>query len=256
MKLIQSPSPSARLLGSLACGLGLALLVASNGCSSDDTSSDMPPATGTDGGAGAASTGAAGGGMAGSAASEAGTAGSGGSAGAGSTSDAGLCAHPQMASDIGDHCDVDGGGTLKQPATTCPAAGDAAAGQSGDGGMPFSHSGTFTDDDDCKYDVSYGAACVGVTTTFDVMLKSRATGMPVTGANPHIEVTSQDTPSHKLPTSPKPVTTEVGNGEYKISNVPLDLDGFWTVRFTFFDDCANTEATSKHGGVSFTVIMR
>jgi hypothetical protein len=243
-------SRSACLLGSLAFGLGLTLLVAATGCSSDDTSADM----GTSGGAGTGSTGTAGGGMAGSASTEGGTAGGGGSAGASSTPDAGLCAHPQMASDVGDHCDTDGG-TIKQAATTCPTGGDAAV-ASGDAGVPFSHSGTFTDDDQCKYDVSYGIACDGATFTFNVTLKSRATGMPVTGASPQIEATSQDTPSHKLPSSPKPVTTEVGNGDYKISNVPLDLEGFWTVRFTFFPNCADTEATSKHGGVSFTVIMR
>jgi hypothetical protein len=247
-----SLSRSTSLLGVL--GLGFTLLAAAPGCSSDDTSAEMTPAP--DGGAGGGSAGSAGGGMAGST-----TAGGGGTGGTSSTADAGLlCAHPQMASDVGDHCDTDAG-TIRQAATTCPSGGDAAA--SGDGGAPFSHSGTFTDDDDCKYDVSYGIACDGATFTFNITLKSRtqmaagdAGELGVTGANPQIEAVSQDMPSHKLPSTPKPVTTEVGNGDYKISNVPLDLEGFWTVRFTFFPACAGTEATSKHGGVSFTVIMR
>ncbi len=227
------------MAGTLAWGLGLALLAPVAGCSSDDVAATPV------GGAGSASTGTAG---AGGEATEAG----GGMAGAGSGTDAGaLCARPQMASDIGDHCVVDGG-TVKNPATTCPTGGASAA----DGGeevYPMNHSGTSSDDDNCKYDVSYGIVPCdhGGLTTLNVNLKSRATGMPMTGADPHIEALVDNHPLG----NPEPKTTELGNGDYKIEGVHFDKDGFWTVRFHFFETCSETAPASKHSHIAFTVIV-
>jgi len=232
-----SSSRSSSLLGSLALGFGLSLFAMSGGCSSDDTAATGTTTTETEGGAGTAA------GAAGS---------SGGAAGAGSGTDGGLCARHQNASDIGDQCIADGGEMIKTPATSCSTAQVAD-----DGGAaemyPGPHSGTTADDDDCKYDVSYGVACDGGgLQTFNVNLKSRATGLGVPGANPSIEASLDDT--HPLPNMPKPVTTDLGNGDYKIAGVPFDKDGFWVVRFHFFETCAESPDT-KHGHVAFTVIV-
>jgi hypothetical protein len=234
---------SASLLGSLALGFGLSLVAMTAGCSSDEAAATT---TETEGGAGSGTAGAAG---------SSGTAGSGG--GAAGSATGGLCPHPQMSSEIGDHCVADGGAVIKTPADEClTTPGDAAA--AGDGGeedYPGPHSGTTSDDDDCKYDVSYGVACEpGGLSTFTVSLKSRVTGMGVPGANPSIEASFDDTP-HPLPNTPKPVTTDLGMGNYKIAGVPLDKEGGWTVRFHFFEQCLESENT-KHGHVAFTVFYR
>jgi hypothetical protein len=253
MTLSNSASLGAlKLVGSLAVGLGVALFSVASGCSSDDSTA------GTGGGAGTTS-GTAG---AGGSPSEGG-AGTAGSGTGGSTSDGGgvFCARPQMASDIGDHCIPDSGITIKTEASEClSTAGDAAA-QSTDGGgeYNFSHSGTTADDDNCKYDVSYGIehamdSCMAPRgpAVLHVTLKSRITGMGVPGANPSIEAFLDDT--HPLPNTPKQVVTDEGMGNYTIAGVGFDAEGAWTVRFHFFETCAETEKT-KHGHVAFTVLV-
>jgi YtkA-like protein len=187
-----------------------------------------------------------------------GGAGSTGAAGSGSGTDGGThCGKFQMASEIGPFCTSDGGEPIKAPATTCPTMPGDAAAEQGDGGeeaYPAPHSGTFAADDLCKYDVTYGTACeADGTQTFNVTLKSRATGMPVTGAEPSIEASLDD--AHPLPNSTQTVT-DLGNGDYKITGVVFDMEGFWTVRFHFFENCLETEETSKHSHVSFTVIVQ
>jgi hypothetical protein len=201
--------------GYVLFGFGWALL-ATPSCSSDS------PATPDGGGAGSATTGA------------------------------GLCASVVMGSDIDNHCNSDDGGVINQEATTCPSTAGDASQESGDGGdeYPQAHNGTFAADDDCKYDVTYGVSCDNSGSTFTVHVKGRATGMPVTGANPSIEAFLTDT--HPLPSLPGPAT-ELGNGDYKISGVQFDMDGIWTIRFHFFESCLETEETTKHSHVAFSV---
>jgi hypothetical protein len=161
-----------------------------------------------------------------------------------------------MASDIGDHCIPDSGITIKNEASECPTmAGDAGGGADQ---YPPAHSGTTADDDDCKYDVSYGIehamdSCMARgPAVLHVSLKSRITGMGITGAEPSVEVFLD--PTHPLPSSPKQVVTDDGGGDYTIKNVPFDAEGAWTVRFHFFEKCLES-AKTKHGHVAFTVIV-
>jgi len=204
----------AHLLGSLLLGLGGALLAAAPACSSDNT-----------------------------------PVGAGGSSGmGGSGGDVSLCGAAVPAAGTDDQCTGDGG-PIMQEATTCPSvAGDAAV---ADTVYPDPHNGTAAPDDDCKYNVTYGVECTGGATTFSITLTSRVTpGMPLTGADPQIEALLGV--AHPLP-NPLPVTTEVGNGMYKISGVHFDMMGKWMVRFHFFETCLDTEETSKHAHVSFWV---
>jgi hypothetical protein len=132
------------------------------------------------------------------------------------------------------------------------AAADAAPADTDAGPemYPEAHNGTEASDDDCKYDIKYSVDCTSGVSTFTVTLTSRTTGMGLTGADPQIEAANGD--SHPLP-NPLPTTTEVGNGVYKISGAHLDTKGTWTVRFHFFETCDDTEETSKHAHVAFSV---
>jgi hypothetical protein len=251
MTLSNSASLGAlKLVGSLAVGLGLVLTSVASGCSSDDSSTGAGGSAGSSSGAAGSSNETGGGTSEGGA----GTAGGGTD---GSTAKGGFCARPQMASDIGDHCIPDSGIMIKNEASECLTTSTGA----GDGGDQYqpSHSGTSTDDDDCKYDVSYGIehfmdACTADRgpATLHVNLKSRVTGMGITGAEPSVEVFLDDT--HPLPSSPKQVVTDDGMGDYTIKNVPFDAEGAWTVRFHFFEKCAESPKT-KHGHVAFTVLV-
>jgi hypothetical protein len=206
---------SAGLLGSVALGLGLAFFAAAAGCSSDDA-----PAT-TDGGAGS-----------------------------GSGTEGGACPTPTPANGADDSC-TDDGGPINQEATDCPTTpGDAGSDDAGAEEMYATHNGTASPDDDCKYDVSYTVDCSGGSTAFIVTLKSRTTGMLLTGANPTIEASMGDT--HPLP-SPEPVTTVVSDGVYKISGAHFDAPGIWSVRFHFFEMCLDIGETTKHAHVTFSV---
>jgi len=157
-----------------------------------------------------------------------------------------LCATPVPATGADNQC-IDDAGPIKQAATTCPSvAGDAAV---ADTTYPDPHNGTESADYDCKYNVAYALECTDGATTISITLTSRASpDMPLTGAAPVIEAILGA--AHPLP-NPSPVTTEVGNGVYKISGVHFDMAGKWTVRFHFFETCLDTEETSKHAHVAF-----
>jgi hypothetical protein len=216
------------LLASFTLGLGIALFAIAPGCSSDDSS-----ATTSD-----ASTGTAGGG---------GSAGTGGSTGA---TAGGACPTPTASTAMDETC-TDDAGPIKQAAPDCPMT--LPEGGDDDGGTEetyTTHGGTSSPDDDCKYDVSYTVDCSGGTVAFVVTLKSRTTGMLLTGANPSIESFLSDT--HPLP-SPEPVTTVVSDGVYKIAGVHFDAPGTWTVRFHFFEECLDIGETTKHAHVAFAV---
>src|SRR5216684_2418044 len=115
---------------------------------------------------------------------------------------------------------------------------------------PDAHNGTEAADDDCRFDVSYSIECASGAATITVTLTDRTTGMGLAGAAPLIE--AQLGIAHPLP-NPLPVTTDVGNGVYKISDVHFDMSGIWLVRFHFFDRCLDTEETTKHAHVAFNV---
>lgn len=128
--------------------------------------------------------------------------------------------------------------------TATPVAGDEEE--------PAIVNGQEGDDDDCKYHVAWTstALCDGPDVTFTVTLTAKDGGDPVLGAAPDIESYMTDMPNHLIPNGQ--ATTELGNGVYRIGPIRFTMAGEWVVRFHFFEDCADTEA-SPHGHVSFAV---
>jgi hypothetical protein len=147
--------------------------------------------------------------------------------------------------------------------TTVPDAGSAGGGGSGGGASEYGPTmyGTEGDDDDCKYHVTWKSTPMGLNTnvTFTVSAvyltdgnpnPPECTGCPVTGASTITEVYLDDT--HPAPNAPT-VTTESPKGTYEIGPIVFDAPGKWTVRFHFFEDCADILPSSPHGHAAFYV---
>lgn len=157
------------------------------------------------------------------------------------------------------HC----GGTIqKTSAAACHgngtggAGGGGGAGGSGEGGAASEYGPTMVgsegDDDDCKYHVEWSTmgVCEGSSgVTFFVTVKSKADGMPVTGAKPYVEVFLNS----KHPAPETGDGDEFVTGEYRIGPVVFDAPGKWTVRFHFFGDCSDSNAESPHAHAAFYV---
>ena len=122
--------------------------------------------------------------------------------------------------------------------------------------------GTSADDDDCKYHVSYsvGGICENEGVYFVVTATQLANQMPLTGADPLIEVCLNDThpsPAVDAPPSGKNGGMQVAHedpanpGQYTIGPIQFDSPGKWTVRFHFFENCYDTFADSPHGHAAF-----
>ena len=106
-------------------------------------------------------------------------------------------------------------------------------------------------DDDCKYTVSYTVdpICENDGATFIVTAKYATDGTPVVGAKTRLEAFLSDT--HPAPNSGA-VTTETTPGTYTIGPVKFDAAGKWTVRYHFFEDCADAD-DSPHGHAAFYI---
>jgi hypothetical protein len=224
-----------------------ALSVASTtpGCSSDDTASSTPGATGgpvsgaadkhcidTSGNAIKQVTDPA---VCSGAGGSAGSAGSGGTAGAaGSGGMAGI------------------GGTAGMGG----AAGMGGGGEAGAGGMPMGDYGATLynssgADDDCKYDVSFTSTAIQQNTdvTFTVTIKTRVDDQAAAGADANTEIYLDDT--HPAPNTDLK-TTETSPGVFSIGPIQFDKAGRWTVRFHIHEECVDSE-TSQHGHVAFYI---
>ena len=167
-----------------------------------------------------------------------------------------------------------GAGCANDPAKLCAAPGGAVS------GAPDTHCGTkvvvvdpnacdatgvaareYGDtlfnavgiDDDCKYNVAWTATAVCSDTDiyFTLTLSARFDDAPKVLAKPTVEAFLTDTPTHGLPDSGQRVV-ELGGGSYRIGPVRFDAAGQWTVRFHFYPDCADTEA-SPNGHAAFFV---
>jgi hypothetical protein len=170
------------------------------------------------------------------------------------------------------HCD----GVPPQPVSLAScmvlpdASGDDGGGgdTSGDAGPPLpcgedgpaygtTMYGTSGDDDDCKYHVSYsvGGICENEGVYFVVTATQLANQMPLTGANPLIEVCLNDTHPSPGADAPPPagqqVTREGSPGTYTIGPIQFDTPGKWTVRFHFYETCYDTLDDSPHGHAAF-----
>ena len=111
--------------------------------------------------------------------------------------------------------------------------------------------GASGDDDDCKYHVAWSAGPISrnVATTLTVSLVAKASGQAVGGAEPYADVTLGDT--HAAPGTGQ-TSVEGPPGTYKIGPIVFDEPGLWTVRFHFFETCADTP-DSPHGHAAFYV---
>ncbi len=133
--------------------------------------------------------------------------------------------------------------------TDCQTATDTG-GMADYGDTMYGYSG---DDDDCKYAVTWSSTdiCEGTGVTFTVNVNYLADGTATTGADPQIEGYLTSDTTHVLPNSGVQ-TTEVGGGQYTVGPIDFDASGEWTVRFHFFETCADTE-TGPHGHAAFAV---
>jgi hypothetical protein len=118
--------------------------------------------------------------------------------------------------------------------------------------MPETNVGTSSNDDDCKYMVSFTNDCVqkGGGTTFHVTLTSLTQNMaPVPDAEPYIEAFLNE--NH--PAGGIPKTTVVKAGVYDIGPIVFDAPGKWTVRFHFFGDCSDVPDDAPHAHAAFFI---
>jgi hypothetical protein len=139
--------------------------------------------------------------------------------------------------------------------TVDPAQCSADGGDSGGGsdyGDTMSNSTGY--DDDCKYFVSFtvaGGACVGTDNFFTVTLEDATTKAPITGATgvrPEVVLTKNGTPVNTSSSH----TTQMSGGQNNIGPIHFPSSGHNTVRFHFFEDCTDAEA-SPHGHAAFFV---
>jgi hypothetical protein len=162
--------------------------------------------------------------------------------------------------DLGQY--IDDAGNLVQEVGICDLPANAPpAPDYGD-----TNFGSQAADDDCKYNVSATVNPVqeNQAVTFVVTATSRVDGGPVTGATARAEVYLCDGPSttnapcdstHPAPPSGQ-TTTEYPDGTYTIGPIIFDAPGnadagYWTVRFHFFESCADDVPQAKHGHAAF-----
>ena len=141
------------------------------------------------------------------------------------------------------HC---GAGFVTVDKSACTPSGTMTAGDYGDALY-----GTSGYDDDCKYAVSYTVEpiCNDEGVTFVVRATYAADGTPVAHAKVRLDAFLSDT--HPAPNSGA-TTVEPTPGTYTIGPVKLDAAGQWTVRYHFFEGCADA-VDSPHGHVAFFV---
>lgn len=166
-----------------------------------------------------------------------------------------------------NHCDVPDAGFQTQPTAQSSCLPTSAALLDAglllpDGGTPPiptggtnfgpTRDGTASYDDDCKYYVSYTVTTIRENTnvTFTVTATDITTGEPLTGANAVAEVFLS--PTHPAPNSGQ-ATVEGPLGTYTVGPIRFDASGQWTVRFHFFEMCADLFPDSPHGHAAFFI---
>ena len=129
---------------------------------------------------------------------------------------------------------------------------DCAGLQSGGGDFGPTRCNNESDDDDCKYHVSWSSTPIRRDT--DVFFTVTATklfdGTPATGAETQIEAFLN--PTHPTP-SVNINSTEGSNGKYQVGPVRFDQAGMWTVRFHLYQQCLDVVENSPHGHAAFYV---
>ncbi len=189
-------------------------------------------------------TSAAGGSDAGAAA-EGGAGGSGVVAGA---KDAHCGAKKQATTEAACHPDAGGGHSHDTDAGHSHDT-DAGAGGSEYGETNFNDE---ADDDECKYHAKWAASGVArdKDVAFTVTLTAKTSGAAVRGAPVRAEVFLDDT--HPAPNTNQTSSETSTAGVYSVGPIRFDKPGRWTVRFHFFEECADG-VESPHGHVAFFV---
>jgi hypothetical protein len=117
-------------------------------------------------------------------------------------------------------------------------------------------------DDNCKYDVSWMATTVveNQNVYFQVKATNRTDHSPLTGAAPFAEIFRLQDANPGPSVNGNQTPTETSPGTYVIGPVQFDepsdagtstTPGYWTVRFHFFETCADVLPTSPHGHAAF-----
>ena len=114
------------------------------------------------------------------------------------------------------------------------------------------HYNAESDDDDCKYHLSFTATPVRVNqnVTFKVTVTELAGAKgPVTGGAVELAGTLDDA----VPiANTEPKTTEAPPGTYTISPIKFPQAGRWVIKYHLFEDCKDVE-DSPHGHASFYI---
>ena len=171
--------------------------------------------------------------------------------GGGSGGGGGACASPggPAAEPADHHCEADSGPIVQATgACTKETGGDAGPAEA----TPGPWGGMSSADDDCKYDVSYTMTpvCEKEDVTVTVTVKKRTDHSALTGADPSLEVLDPSGLPGVGEGSQK--STEKPGGVYEIGPIHFNKPGKWTMRFHFFETCADTE-DSPHGHAAFFI---
>lgn len=163
-----------------------------------------------------------------------------------SSSDAGTQAGP-VAGKVDDHC-----GTMVQKtnAAVCDYKAPADAGMEPEE-TPDLRFNAESDDDDCKYHVSFTTTPVSKNADVFVTLKVTAKdgGGPAKDADPELNLITADD-KHVAPDT-TPTATEGPDGTYKIGPVKFDQSGRWKMIFHLYEECSDIPKDSQHGHASF-----
>lgn len=138
------------------------------------------------------------------------------------------------------------------PMPDLPGTGDGGAADGGTADNPYGPTvyNAESDDDDCKYHVKWSVStvCENADVTFTVTATKKTDGSALTRASPRAEVFLNET--HPAPNSDQKAT-ETQPGTYAIGPIRFDAAGRWTVRFHFFEECADLNDDSPHGHAAF-----
>jgi hypothetical protein len=124
------------------------------------------------------------------------------------------------------------------------------------------HFGTESDDDDCKYHVSYETTPLcekdGIYFIVKAAYLTRG-GAPLTGACTFAELCLNDMHPGPVidgrPPAGDQQVVEGPPGTYTVGPVQFDEAGTWTVRFHFNEICCDVRPDSPHGHAAFFVVV-
>jgi hypothetical protein len=172
---------------------------------------------------------------------------------------------------VDDHCSLPDGGMTVRPTSAASCQPDVGAPGNGGGDQGCAYGATMfgqeSDDDDCKYHVTWSSTpiCEGASgVVFTVVVTNKGDGTPVTGAMPRMEAfttTPGDWDSaafcDTMSTHPSPgggAIAEGPPGTYT-GTIEFDRPGQWTVRFHFHEDCLDVLPDSPHGHAAYHVAV-